>query len=76
MNIYSNDDDWKEQALCAQVDPELFYPEEGGSGREAKFICSRCPVRAECLEASIDEVHGYWAGTSPTERKLMRRDAA
>ena len=39
---------WQEQALCAQTDPEAFFPEKGGSTREAKRVCSRCEVRADC----------------------------
>src|SRR3989337_2547389 len=28
--------DWAERALCAQTDPEAFFPEKGGWTREAK----------------------------------------
>ena len=34
---------WQERALCAQTDPEAFFPEKGGSTREAKRVC--LPVR-------------------------------
>ena len=27
---------WQGLALCAQTDPEAFFPEKGGSTREAK----------------------------------------
>ena len=27
---------WQERALCAQTDPEAFFPEKGGSTREVK----------------------------------------
>ena len=27
---------WQERALCAQTDPEAFFPEKSGSTREAK----------------------------------------
>ena len=30
---------WQERALCAQTDPESFFPEKGGSTREAKKVC-------------------------------------
>src|SRR3954471_8969858 len=33
---------WQEQALCAETDPEAFFPEKGGSTREAKKICTGC----------------------------------
>ncbi|MCW2828132.1 MAG: transcription factor WhiB, partial [Marmoricola sp.] len=26
---------WQERGLCAQTDPEAFFPEKGGSTREA-----------------------------------------
>ena len=38
---------WQTDALCAQTDPEAFFPEKGGSTREAKKICVGCDVRAE-----------------------------
>ena len=36
---------WQERALCAQTDPEAFFPEKGGSTREAKRVCLTCEVR-------------------------------
>ncbi len=74
------DDDlesWQERALCAQTDPEAFFPEKGGSTREAKKICSQCPVRAECLEYALanDERFGIWGGLSERERRRLRRRA-
>ena len=36
---------WQERALCSQTDPEAFFPEKGGSTREAKKICVGCEVR-------------------------------
>ena len=44
---------WHERALCAQTDPEAFFPEKGGSTREAKRVCMACEVRAECLEYAL-----------------------
>ena len=44
---------WQERALCAQTDPEAFFPEKGGSTREAKKVCLGCEVRAECLEYAL-----------------------
>ena len=66
---------WQDRALCAQTDPEIFFPEKGGSTREAKKICARCPVRAECLEYALknDERFGIWGGLSERERRRLRR---
>lgn len=64
-------------ALCAETDPEIFYPEKGGSTREAKKICSRCDIQAQCLEYAIhnDERFGIWGGLSERERRVLRRRA-
>ena len=69
--------DWKDRALCAETDPEAFFPEKGGSTREAKRICSGCEVRAECLEYALanDERFGIWGGLSERERRRLRRAA-
>jgi len=73
-------DEWRQDALCAETDPEAFFPEKGGSTREAKRVCSGCSVRAQCLEAALanDERFGIWGGLSERERRrlrLLRRDA-
>ena len=47
---------WQERALCAQTDPEAFFPEKGGSTREAKRVCLSCEVRQECLEYALDQL--------------------
>jgi WhiB family redox-sensing transcriptional regulator len=67
---------WMREGRCGETDPEIFFPEKGGSVREAKKICARCPVRAECLDYALghDEQYGVWGGTSEQERRRMRRD--
>ena len=69
---------WQERALCAETDPEAFFPEKGGSTREAKKICTGCEVRAECLEYALsnDERFGIWGGLSERERRRLRRRAS
>jgi WhiB family transcriptional regulator, redox-sensing transcriptional regulator len=66
---------WQEQALCAQTDPEAFFPEKGGSTREAKRVCTGCEVRAECLEYALanDERFGIWGGLSERERRKLKK---
>ncbi|WP_307857369.1 WhiB family transcriptional regulator [Mycobacterium sp. SM1] len=66
---------WQDRALCAQTDPEAFFPEKGGSTREAKKICLGCEVRAECLEYALahDERFGIWGGLSERERRRLKR---
>src|SRR5262249_47998231 len=69
--------EWQGRALCAQTDPEAFFPEKGGSTREAKQICAGCEVRAECLEYALafDERFGIWGGLSERERRRLKRGA-
>lgn len=66
---------WQERALCAQTDPEAFFPEKGGSTREAKKVCTQCEVRAECLDYALahDERFGIWGGLSERERRKLKR---
>lgn len=68
---------WQERALCAQTDPEAFFPEKGGSTREAKRVCLTCDVRGECLEYALqhDERFGIWGGLSERERRKMKKRA-
>ena len=70
---------WQDQALCAEVDPDLHFPEKGGSTREAKRVCRSCEVRAECLAYALEHEDtgrfGIWGGTSERERRALRRAA-
>lgn len=72
---------WRDSAACRDADPEIFFPEAGGtSGRrgsaaaDAKLICARCPVRAECLGHAVafPEKHGVWGALAERERYGMR----
>lgn len=71
--------EWMGEALCAQTDPALFFPEVGGNGTVAKRICADCPVRIQCethaqhLEGGSSEQFrfGSWGGRSPKERALV-----
>lgn len=62
-----------EDALCLQVDPDLFFPDSGQSAEPAKRICRRCPVRAECLEYALrhGERFGVWGGLSERQRRML-----
>lgn len=69
---------WQTDALCSQTDPEAFFPEKGGSTRDAKRICTSCDVRGECLEYALnnDERFGIWGGLSERERRKLKRQAS
>ena len=77
FDMAEEEQEWQERALCAQTDPEAFFPEKGGSTREAKRICAGCEVRSECLEYALehDERFGIWGGMSERERRKLKRRA-
>ena len=77
LNGPADEQDWHGRALCAQTDPEAFFPEKGGSTRDAKKICGSCEVRARCLEYALhnDERFGIWGGLSERERRKLRKRA-
>jgi WhiB family redox-sensing transcriptional regulator len=60
--------------LCAQTDPEAFFPEKGGSTRDAKKVCGACAYRAACLEYALvnGERFGIWGGLSERERRRLK----
>lgn len=65
---------WMLEGLCGQVDWGLFFPEKGGSTREAKGICQACDVRDECLGyAQAHNIRdGIWGGMSDRERRFLQ----
>lgn len=74
-----NREPWQAEGVCRQVDiGDLFFPEKGGSTKEAKRICAGCPVAAQCLEYALshDERFGIWGGFSERERRQMKRRVA
>jgi WhiB family transcriptional regulator, redox-sensing transcriptional regulator len=73
----TSDLDWQQDALCPQTDPEAFFPEQGGSTRDAKKICAACEVRTECLDYALanDQRFGIWGGLSERERRKLRKRA-
>jgi len=64
-----------EDALCRQVDPELFFPEHGYNNVAAMSVCRKCPVQAECLSYAVErpELIGVWGGATVRQRIQMRK---
>jgi WhiB family transcriptional regulator, redox-sensing transcriptional regulator len=63
---------WQDLAACLGIeDPDIFFPERGGSSRAAKGVCALCPVRSACLRYSVEirEKFGIWGGTGERERR-------
>ena len=68
---------WRGQALCAQTDPELWFPEigMGNMSKQAKRICAMCDVTEPCLNEALADpsLIGIWGGTSERDRYALRR---
>lgn len=67
---------WKLSGSCANSDhPDLWYSTNPKEKRQAKKICYRCPVIAQCLIASFEnnEAFGIWGGLDEQERKRARK---
>lgn len=82
--------EWMLSAACADVAlgsartrARIFHPSpvglthltESAVWSEAKAVCRRCPVSAECLAHAIEhgESDGVWGGLDPNERRLETR---
>ncbi len=85
MNVYTDNrltpEPWSEKAACLQVDPEMFFGEDGMFREDAKRLCNtKCEVVAECLAYALEnrERWGVWGGLSEIERRriLTRRRVA
>jgi len=61
---------WHDEAICVGA-TDLFFDERRIA--IAKTVCARCPVRAECLDENLEERYGVVGGTSPRERRRLRR---
>ena len=75
VNSESENTDWMELGLCRQTDPEIFFPEKGGSSADAKRVCLGCDVRAECLAYALahNEPFGIWGALSARERNGLSK---
>lgn len=86
MSTTAVDMSWRERAACRGVPLDVanrFFPGDDNDCQydaSVRALCSKCPVRAECLSAALaaGEQHGMWGGTTPRERRriLARRAAA
>jgi WhiB family redox-sensing transcriptional regulator len=78
--LRNNTTEWKWDAACQGMGPDVFYMEHGEKAENmmkivaAREICGRCPVKVECLRYAVDNCigTGIWAGTTPNQRKRLR----
>ena len=79
MNIIPTPAPWMADAVCTQVDPELFFPgkAERVKAAAAKAVCAACPVVNDCLQWALDtnERYGILGGTTERDRRKLRKTA-
>jgi WhiB family redox-sensing transcriptional regulator len=73
---------------CANVDPELFFPQEIEITKlkviskyedlaAAKAICNSCPLKTPCLEYALNNSEiGVWGGTTEHQREDLRKQSS
>jgi WhiB family redox-sensing transcriptional regulator len=65
---------WQTRAACAgDPTPSDWDDEVYSDIAGAKKVCSRCPVKADCLAFALGyDAHGIWGGTTTAERGWVR----
>lgn len=68
-------EDWPTQASCREDHPDALFV-QGAAQQQAKTVCFRCPVRAECLAHALDTQtqFGVWGGMTERERRQLLRN--
>jgi WhiB family redox-sensing transcriptional regulator len=53
----------------------VLTPGKGTWSEYNRDLCQGCTVRQECLDVALadPDLTGLWGGTTPKERKAMRR---
>ena len=69
--------DWAGQGRCVSNDPDARFV-RGAAQQNAKVVCQKCPVIAECLADALDNrtEFGVWGGLNPVERRPLHRRLA
>jgi WhiB family redox-sensing transcriptional regulator len=75
---------WRKDAACGGYPTHWFFLERAEEAKgevygyhRAREICAGCPVKEPCLEYALAAPngvsHGMWGGTSPRERRQIRK---
>ena len=67
--------DWRDQAVCKEADPNLFYSNKPAEIKQAVEICNTCPVRVLCANYAVaeNEEYGVWGGLTEADRRQLRK---
>lgn len=74
----SSTTDWMQDAVCAGMDPRVFFAQNRHSREQvnvARQICATCPVAAACGDWAIQtgERNGVWGGMTQQELRRKRQ---
>ena len=76
MPTLVQDGHWTAFAECAtgKLAPDALFV-EGAAQREARTVCTGCPVRLACLADALDNRmdFGVWGGMTERERRALLR---
>jgi WhiB family redox-sensing transcriptional regulator len=72
--------DWRDDAACAGMDTELWFPvsafpkgAELQRVRRAQEVCGPCPVRISCLAFALRTgQRGIWGGLTEQQRRRSK----
>lgn len=78
---YAAATEWMDGALCAEADPEAWFPPEQAGPAwwgEAVHICQECPIRLRCLAYAVDNdiAYGVWGGLTEQQRRPLPAEEA
>lgn len=69
-------------ALCSEVDPEVWFPENGGNAKyktleaeQARQLCRACPALVQCREYALKYtgLFGIWGALDPSQRRDIQK---
>ena len=68
--------EWITRRNCADIDPNVFFPNDGVGVITAQKVCAECPVKDPCREYALANniTHGVWGGTSERQRRRILRE--
>ena len=67
---------WITRRGCGDIDPNVFFPNDGAGVVVAQKVCAKCPVKVPCRDYALANniTHGVWGGTSERQRRRILRD--
>lgn len=69
-----HDRNWRDEAYCRGMDPDIFFPDTVADVERAKEFCGQCAVREACLDFALaNKEDGIWGGTTERERRKLRK---